>query len=40
MKILFYKEEKETSILINKLEKPEIKFEWLLNSETGETKIY
>lgn len=38
--ILFYKEEKETSILINKLEKPEIKFEWLLNSETGETKIY
>ena len=40
VKILFYREEKETSILINKLEKPEIKFEWLLNFETGETKIY
>lgn len=40
VKIFFYKEENGTPKLINKLEKPEIKFEWLLNSETGETKIY
>ena len=40
VKILFYKEENGTPILINKLERPEIKFEWLLNPETGETKIY
>ena len=40
VKILFYKEENETSNLLYKLEKPDLKFEWLINSETGETKIY
>ncbi len=40
VKILFYKIENETAILQNKLEKPELKAEWLLNSETGETKVY
>lgn len=40
VKILFYKIENETAILQNKLEKPELKAEWLLNFETGETKIY
>lgn len=39
VKILFYKIEDEKEILLNKLEKPELKFEWLLNSETGETKL-
>lgn len=40
VKLLFYKEGNETSNLLYKLEKPDLKFEWLINSETGETKIY
>ena len=40
VKLLFYKDENKTPILIKKLEKPDINFEWLLDSETGETKIY
>lgn len=40
VELLFYKEENETSNLLYKLEKPDLKFEWLINSETGETKIY
>ena len=40
VKLLFYKDENKTPIFIKKLEKPDINFEWLLDSETGETKIY
>ena len=36
----FIKEENETSNLLYKLEKTDLKFEWLINSETGERKIY
>ena len=40
VKIHFYKTVEGNTILLNTLEKPELKFEWLLNSETGETIIY
>ena len=40
VKIHFYKEDEAVSVLVNTLEKPELRFEWLVNSETGETKIY
>ncbi|MCQ2582361.1 MAG: hypothetical protein MJ160_00495 [Treponema sp.] len=40
VQILFYRIENGTTILLNKLEKPDLKYEWLLNSETGETKLY
>lgn len=39
VKIHFYRIENEKEILLNTLEKPSIRFEWL-NYETGETKIY
>lgn len=40
VKIHFYKISEGKPILLNTLEKPELKFEWLLNSKTGETIIY
>lgn len=40
VKIHFYKVVEGNSILLNTLEKPELSFNWLLNSKTGETIIY
>lgn len=40
VKIYFYKMNDNQTVLVNTLEKPNLKFEWLLDSETGETQIY